>query len=194
MDVHCLAIAGYACVMFVLYLHQFLLIAVINRLLAEERAHNAKTTAQGLRMLEASFAARIRCLETRTQQTEDGNDTIRRHCTDAAERLAPHKVTRCRAGASGCWITASHRDMRNLDAGAPTDGMAAPTPCEGTCATSMSSSLGRSHHSKRKSKQLQTSTSSTSPIDYADVAAFEPRVSTPDAETASKTLRKKRSA
>ena len=194
MDVHCLAIAGCACVVFVLYLHQIFLIAVLKRLLAEERAHNAEATTQALRMLEASFAERIRRLETRTEQTEYGIDAIRRHCADAAERSVPHKTTRCRSGAADGWITASRRDMRDLYAGAPRDDMAAPTPCEGARATSMPRSPGLSHHYKRGSKLHQTSTSSTSPIDDADVAAFEPRVSTRHAETAGMTLRKKRSS
>ena len=163
MDVHCLAIAGCAFAVFVLYLHQFLIIAVLKRLLAEERAHNAVATAQALRMLEASFAAKIRriSLEARTQQTEDGIDAIKRYCTDAAERSAPHKAKRCRAGAADGWITALHRDMRDVGFGAPRDNMAAPTPCEGTRATTMPRSPGLSRHYKRGSKLHQTSTCST---------------------------------
>jgi hypothetical protein len=126
MVMHLLAAAGCVCIVLALCLQQFLVIAALKRLLAEERERNAETTSGALRMLEASFAARIRRLEACTEQTENGIEAVRRHRTGAAERSAPRNTVHSRAGVADGWMNASSRDMRDMDAGAPRNGMAAP--------------------------------------------------------------------
>lgn len=162
MDVHLQAAAGCVCVVLVLYLQQFLLIAALKRLLAEEREHNAETTAEAIRMLEASFDARMRRLEARTEQTAKGIEAVWRHRTGTAERSAPRNTAHSRAGAADGWINASSRDMRDLDAGTSRNYAAAPAP-------------GIERHKLHKTFACSTSPRSSSSTDRKNYHAAPPR-------------------
>ena len=85
MDVQVVTAAICAAVAFALLLQQFLLIAAIKRLLAEERKKNAETMVQALRSLESSFADGMRHLAARIEQVEVGLDAIGRTMGDAPD-------------------------------------------------------------------------------------------------------------
>ena len=77
MDVQVVTAAICAAVAFALLLQQFLLIAAIKRLLAEERKKNAETMVQALRSLESSFTDGMRHLAASVEQVEVGLDDLR---------------------------------------------------------------------------------------------------------------------
>ena len=126
MDVQVVTAAVCAAVAFALLLQQFLLIAAIKRLLAEERKKNAETMVQALRSLESSFADRMRHLAARIEQVEVGLDAIGRHHTGLAERSTPSQAAHRRATEAIGWVNASNRDLRGMDAEASRDEDMAP--------------------------------------------------------------------
>ena len=127
MDVQVVTAAICAAVAVALLLQQFLLIAAIKRLLAEERKKNAETMVQALRSLESSFADGMRHLAARVEQVEVGLDAIGRHHTGLAERSTPSQAAHRRATEAIGWVNASNRDLRvSTDAEASRDEDMAP--------------------------------------------------------------------
>ena len=127
MDVDVVTAAICAAVAFALLLQQFLLIAAIKRLLAEERKKNTETMARVLRSLESSFADGMRHLAARVEQVEVGLDAIGRHHMDLAERSTPSQAAHRRATEAIGWVNASSRDLRvSMDAEASRDEDMAP--------------------------------------------------------------------